>query len=269
MAEITITGSPEYQDSIKPLLKAIETNAVGKVILRAIENTGKDKVLTIGPYTKGNDAIGYCNALTTARDPAAAYPKGVRPDPNVTAPAIRGAFIGRDDDLFTRDRDERYDQQPAGFIGTGAGSSADIEFSPENWGASPKSCYAGFPAALPDEVLFHEIVHGLRDLQGVRNPWPTEDKDYGNDEEYLAIVTTNVYISAKPSTQLRANADGHWPLKPPLNTSAGFLSDGRNLRLLNIYQLAWRPTFFELAQVSAASFNPFRELWSQISYLYN
>jgi hypothetical protein len=262
MASITTLGTGDYAVSIDALIKTIGANEVGKVLFRGIESAAKKEVLTIRPYTRGNAAIGVCNAVTSAHDPYAAYPQGVRPEPNAKAPAIRGAFVGREDNLGTPE-DERYDQQPAGFIGTGVGSGSDLEFSPESWGPSRSSCYQGEYGSLPDEVLFHEMIHALRNLQGRRNPWPTEDKDYGNEEEFLAIVATNVYISAKGGTQLRANADGHWPLKAPLNTSTGFLTDARNLKILKIHQLIWQPTFGDLSHVATAIFNPFRELWMQ------
>jgi hypothetical protein len=260
MASITTSGPPDYAASIDALIKTIGANEVGRLLFQGIENAAKKEVLTIRPNTRGNAAIGYCNAYTTARKPEDAYRQGVYPDPTAKPPAIRGAFTGRDDNLATPE-DERYEQQPKGFVGTGLGSGSDLEFSPESWGPSRTSCYQGEYGSLPDEVLFHEMIHALRNLQGVRNPWPTEDKDYGNEEEFLAIVATNVYISAKGGTQLRANADGHWPLKAPLNTSAGFLTDARNLKILKRYQLIWQPTFGQLSHAVTAVFNPFREVW--------
>src|SRR5262249_15888945 len=122
-----------------------------------------------------------------------------------------------------------------------------------------------------DEVLFHEMIHALRSIQGVRNDVPTEDtvRDYDTEEEFLAIVATNVYISAKGGLKLRADHHGHLPLKPPLDTSAGFLTDPNNLKLLKLYRLTWAPTFLALANVLTAKFNPFRELNKSLAYLGN
>jgi len=253
MAIITADGAEDYKASIQALLKTIEANEVGKVLLRGIYSANVLQYLIVLPH-KGDAYKGYCDAVTQPQNPYGAYPKGVRPNPNANSSSTKGAFTGSED---------RYEQEPAGFVGTGFGSSSHIEFSPEYWGPSKTSCFQGENGSLPDEVLFHEMIHGLRNLQGVRNPWPTEDNGYGNEEEFLAIVATNVYISAKGSTQLRRNADEHWPLNAPLNTSAGFLKEPRNLRILKIHRLLWIPTFGDLAHVVTANFNPFRELWQQ------
>lgn len=88
-------------------------------------------------------------------------------------------------------------------------------------------------------------------------------------EEFLAIVVTNVYMSAYNKVQLRADHFGYTPLKAPLDTSAGFMAnDAENLRLMNIYNLVWQPTFWVLANyVPKIRFNPFRELTENLAYL--
>ena len=40
---------------------------------------------------------------------------------------------------------------------------------------------------------------------GLSNPVPTVNTSYLNEEEFLAIVVTNVYVSAKGGTKFRAN----------------------------------------------------------------
>jgi hypothetical protein len=121
--------------------------------------------------------------------------------------------------------------------------------------------------ASPDESLHHEMVHALRNMQGKFNAIPTKNQFYDSDEEFLAIVATNVYISAKGGTQFRAHHHGHERLQSPLNTSSGFLTDQDNLDLMNIYRLSWDRIFLDLSIVVSAKFNPFRELTNNLAYL--
>jgi hypothetical protein len=117
---------------------------------------------------------------------------------------------------------------------------------------------AGGPSSQPDDVLFHEMVHCLRYMQGKANHVPTENSFYDNEEEFLAIVVTNVFISAKGGMAFRANHHGHELLKPPLNTSQGFLVDRDNLKVMSIHRLLWTDTFNALAMVAACRSPEFR-----------
>jgi hypothetical protein len=74
-------------------------------------------------------------------------------------------------------------------------------------------------------------------------------------------------MSAKGSTDLREDHTGHNLLKPPLNTSAGFLTDKDNLKMLSIYRLIWTDVFNALAVYGMGVFNPFRELNARLAYL--
>ena len=84
----------------------------------------------------------------------------------------------------------------------------------------------------------------------------------------LAIVVTNVYMSANNKLQLRADHFAYSPLKAPLDTSAGFLADPENWKMMNIYKLTWQPLFWLLSkQVPDAKFNPFRELTDRLEWM--
>ena len=52
------------------------------------------------------------------------------------------------------------------------------------------------PGNAPDEVLYHELVHASRLVNGVYDRVPVNQK-YDDEEEYLAIVLTNIYMSEK------------------------------------------------------------------------
>lgn len=255
MATIYFGGAPDYNQTVYGVFAAVEGNQVGRAIISRIRNSKRE--LTIAPYTEGG-----CNAKTRAEDAKASAPVGVWKN----APKEARWYKGHDDDPRTRSVDERYDVVKRSR-GTGTGSDVTILFTPGIYGAS--GCHGGTFGSMPDEVLFHELVHGLRQIQGKYNQIPTGDSftGYGNEEEFLAIVATNVYISAKGGTQLRGGHDGHYALRPPLDTSTGFLADADNLRLMNIYRLIWADAFLDLSNVVGAKFNPFRELTNRLAYL--
>jgi NleD-like pathogen effector protein (putative zinc metallopeptidase) len=255
-----IAGTPEYQKAVSDLLMTIKKNEVGKVIISGVENSKKE--LVIVPYNKGKAAVhGEDNAITNADDLKAGVPKGV----SRKGPAY--FYMGGADDPRTRD-DERYGMAPLGVVGTGQGSDVHIFFSADAGANGISSCTSGLHGCQRDEVLLHEMVHGLRYMQGKSNVIPTDDSNYDNDEEFLAIVVTNVYLSAKGSLQLRADHHGYSALSAPLNTSTGFLSNTANRKLMNIYKLVWDPTFAQLSRVLTAPFNPFRQLTIDLAYLY-
>lgn len=247
MGDIDIKGSESYVRQTRAVLETIESNPIGQVIVSRIRGSKKD--LTIVPYTEGG-----CDSSTEALDPEGSAPKGASAD----GPAVW--YAGFPDDPRTRNIDERTKTVPRTLRGTGEGSDVKIYYSPDIWG--PTGCFDGKFGAMSDEALFHEMVHCLRDMQGKYNPMPTGDNftGYGNEEEFLAVVVTNVYMSASGGTELREDHTGHNLLKPPLNTSDGFLRDRDNWRLMNIYRLVWTDVFNSLSFVGTGRFNPFREL---------
>ena len=114
------------------------------------------------------------------------------------------------------------------------------------------------------------MVHALRMMQGKYNQIPAGKASsaisfYDDEEEFLAIVATNVYLSQKDAAApLRGNHHDHDKLWPPLNTSAGFLTDKDNYNTLQIYRLIWLPTFTHLAMLVTPNFNPFREMRNRL-----
>ena len=251
MGSIYFGGPMDYNMAVYNVYAKIAENPVGRVIIDAINRTKKD--LTFVPYNKGKQALYGDNAVTAPDDAAAGAPEGV------SQAGKAYWYRGNDDNPYTR-ADERYDMVPPGMVGTGKGSDVTIYFTPDT--RQKSGCNTGTYGSQPDEVLFHEMVHALRYMQGKSNAIPTEDsaRGYDTEEEFLAIVVANVYMSAKKCTQLRADHHGHRPLQPPLNNSAGFLTDSVNLKLMNIYYLIWKPIFLALSQVTGISFNPFHEL---------
>ncbi|WP_315836565.1 hypothetical protein [Bradyrhizobium prioriisuperbiae] len=112
-----------------------------------------------------------------------------------------------------------------------------------------------------DEVLFHELVHASRAMRGVRDfdDPPAMDEGYGDEEEFIAVVLSNIYLAEKGSRQLRAN---HQAFTPLLNPET-FLNRGRHMRVLERFRSEQRDFFNRLRDIPAtvAWWNPIREGW--------
>jgi hypothetical protein len=261
-------GGQDYIDKVQKALDKISppppggakrvgrVNPVGEVIMDAITSI-KDKSLTIRPLAEG-PAEKHCVAYTRPRDAEKldARPKGA---------GARGAdrrdklYSGASDNPDTDDVDERYNTMPG--EGTGLGANTTIYFTP----GEVSKCRSG-AAAQDDDVLLHEMVHALRMMQGLGNPIPTVSPNihgmhmegYKDEEEFLAVVITNVYLSAKdPNLPLRRTYHDVSLLERPLNTDKGFVDDRGHAEVLSHYH-AW-PMFHALAALKTPPFNPFRE----------
>lgn len=92
-------------------------------------------------------------------------------------------------------------------------------------------------AQLPQEVLFHELVHAFRVISMSARPKPIYTYDpskgglhrYDNDEEFIAVLLTNIYIS-DPSNRnkstLRADHTTGYTLQKELAGSFEFFRSG-------------------------------------------
>jgi hypothetical protein len=107
-------------------------------------------------------------------------------------------------------------------VGTGSGSDTEIRFSVSTWTAT--GAPTG-PGAKPDEILLHEMVHGVRQMMG-RAVFEQISGNPGMDnyEEFVAIVTSNVYRSEMGTAQLRKDHHGFLSLTGPETSAATFKS---------------------------------------------
>jgi hypothetical protein len=167
------------------------------------------------------------------------------------------------------------------FLGSGEGTRIDprtgktihgddvfIDYSPEAFVLGKPSRGVG-PTRDPDHVLFHELVHATRHLRGVVYNMPV-DQGYNNEEEYLAIMLTNIYARNKnKGALLRASAEnpGVWLIDPDR-----FLDNVQRVNLeprvlLERFRQKQGAFFDDLAGIdlSVANFNPVKqyalELW--------
>lgn len=118
---------------------------------------------------------------------------------------------------------------------------------------------------LPDEVMFHELIHAHRGALRLSLNSPDRAflggglKWYGHEEEFLAIVLTNIHIydvTNPHSSGLRADWYGGRPLEKALSNSLSFFEGSTQiLPLLKKFQKEQQFLFNKLAAVKA-KFNP-------------
>lgn len=148
--------------------------------------------------------------------------------------------------------------------GNQADNHSVIRFSPER-GRSP--CGAELkkrrPASLPNEVLFHELVHSLRRVSGRMKGWKLRNGEaltgFDNIEEFIAILVTNIYISDvtnRYKTGLRADWSSHSPLDAKLADSYRFFLLGTKAFNLVATLCDDNPGFTRMLSKVRAHFNP-------------
>jgi hypothetical protein len=245
----TPPDSSQYEESIITVLDKIKQNLAGSAILGYFE--GNKHKLTIIPYTdlyiiRHNKK--RCNASTEPDFEADGHPEG------------KAWYTNADlhDKSGTR-------EDTSGKKGTGLGSDVHLHFNPDQKdvvSGRVTSCFTSILGSLPDQVLFHEMIHALRYMKALDLGKPTYGnlEGYDDDEEFLAIVITNVYMSAWGLKEFRANHDGY--KKASYQTSADFLSEADNLKTLTDNYVDFADVYQLLALIpgSVAAFNPFREL---------
>jgi hypothetical protein len=250
---IKIIGSDDYEDDVEEQLKLILKNPIGKVLLEFID--ANPKYIRIVPYTKGD-----CNATVTEDRVRAGAPEGVVPYKGFgDGERIYTDANGR---LVPTTRDDQYD-----WKGTGDGTDVHLNYSPKIYGGS--GCYGGVYGSQADEALFHELVHAFRKMQGLFNPVPARTAalwHYLNEEEWLAILIANIYISVKTGNrdQLREDHEGHTQLKAPLNSPVGFLNNQDHRGLVKKYWMQEMYLYWSLAGVSGP-YNPISEFVNNLS----
>jgi Effector protein len=141
-----------------------------------------------------------------------------------------------------------------------------VAYNPDMW-TPPQLKAANIPqgpGVTKDEILLHEMVHGLREMTGTFNRTTVNDHpNYDDSEEFLAVVVTNVYRSELKLSGLRNDHHGFQPLTPPeLADPEKFVNapavgtDSNKSRLLALKKT--RPDFVADLKRSPAAFNPFK-----------
>ncbi|MGO8816225.1 MAG: M91 family zinc metallopeptidase [Terriglobia bacterium] len=251
---IWIKGTEEYKSRVKATLNFIDQTDTGDALLEAIGRAGRKVVIKAWEDPGDQCLHGNPNADAQPDDEAAATMSGKwayrtdrRFDPVPDLSLLR-SLLG-------------LPQEP--LVGTGAGSNASVHISPQMWGYG-NTC--GRPPAQagssPVQVLFHELVHAYRMVRGHFHSFPTTgpQRMYDNEEEFFAVVLTNILISDPtyhgPNRTLRSDHQGFTPLSPALSTTAGFLSQKANQRIVQKLKREEPQLVKDLRGIRGA-FNPF------------
>jgi hypothetical protein len=142
----------------------------------------------------------------------------------------------------------------------GRSYEGQLQFNPDVY-MNGSRCYKRVhrPFKEPDHVLFHELIHAHRAASGQLAKHETLMaglSGYSNEEEFLAVVLTNIYISETKGKGLRADYYSYDELKGALSTSVGFFASGpQALQILTDFSHDQEFLFDELAKVKA-KFNP-------------
>jgi hypothetical protein len=222
-----------YEGWVTSSLDAIRGRATGKAVLQEIAAVSR-RTIRILPYKQDDEDD---------------YNASARPYDDEAATATAMPLL-----------DKR--GKPLTGSGSGQGSDVEIDFSPAMWGlfsdGRNQDSKPSGPGSNPDEVLFHELVHACRDLRGLRYRLSV-NRDFDNEEEYLAVVIGNIYSSERCRCQnfLRASHHGFAVLQNPDK----FLDAKIDLRprmLLERLRLSQGTLFYSLAQIGPglAKFNP-------------
>jgi hypothetical protein len=232
----------KYNDDITKLLNQINSSDTGSALIGEI--AGTKWTMYIRPYTIFGDA-GVIEAS------AGAFGKKGAGDREAT---LRGGATG----MPSYSTDGKL--QPGSGLGTG--TNTVVDFSPDLLTSEAGRKLFSGPGSKVDEALFHEMVHASRFMRGVAFRLPV-NQGYSNEEEYISVVMTNVYLSEKGEPQLRGR---HARPNIPLPEPEKFLDNYQNINLSPIvlierFRLSTPRFYLHYSGIPAnsAPFNPFRE----------
>lgn len=167
-----------WKEEVRDTIRALELNEVGLLLLRSIKRSGGWVI--VRPY--------WWIA-----------------DPAVGSPDAQGAQALP----IRRTSGQRIYLSMVKFSASLYGRRTPCEVCARKQGEALKE---------PHEVLFHELVHALRMVNGTRLPEGGESlggglRAHNNVEEFIAILVTNIYASRGRKTTLRG---GHFVGSPDL-----------------------------------------------------
>jgi len=245
---IIIEGDEDYKREVATTLSWLARADTGMVLLKAIQRTGKEIVISPWVGTECNATA----ASTAIRDATTAGEIVLISGKQQMEPSIVRDFLG-------------LPHEP--MMGTGKGSKGQIKFSPTMFGygvTGACATFAGAPGASPSQVLFHELAHAYRNAIGASNRRPTigGSAGYTSMEEFFAVVLSNILISDPTynsgNRTLRADHSGFVPLNPALSTSNGFMAHSPNSNKVREL-IASDPALTRELKTIKSSFNPFAE----------
>jgi hypothetical protein len=231
----------------------IAGNVCGQVFLEAVENSGGRRII-IRPRTAAEIARDQCNAYagpTSWSDATPAgemvYTCGSSPRPHTTRSRL----------------DAWLDLPGRPVMGTGTGSDSEVAFESGIW-HSGAVCGGMGSGANDDEILFHELVHALRQIRGLMHCAPMYG-NYDTQEEFFAIVVANIYVGCKvpapgDASLIRESHSGFSPIA--VEPRAWLDSHRRNRAYLDQMRRQMPDLWGNLSRIpwSQCWFNPVRQV---------
>jgi Effector protein len=142
-------------------------------------------------------------------------------------------------------------------IGTGVGTTVYVHFHPATWTELNKRVGYISPGNGPGEVLYHEMVHGLRELKGQLRyrDKVVGEPDMDSVEEFYAIMAANVYRSERGFSHLRHDHRLFSPLHGDLRNPENYYQNYKTY--IDQWFNEHRAYCLDMAK-SPAKFNPFQ-----------
>ena len=122
------------------------------------------------------------------------------------------------------------------------------------------------PGQKPDEILCHEMLHAARYLGGDFKMTPIPSMpDYDNEEDYFAILVTNIYSSEKGRGIESFRKSHHLRYKPEMDQVEAsplmFVLKDDNFRLIAKF-CEQHPVIAPMIARAPAAFNPIRDYYA-------
>ena len=142
-----------------------------------------------------------------------------------------------------------------------------VNFSPETFKYGIPNCNdAGSAGADPREILFHELVHALR---GVAGKWRGDGRGgnfrsgglkaiYTDDEEFIALMLTNIYSSQRGRPLREGHTTGPGGFGSLAQTSTHTLKSAAKIQLIEVVKRD-HPEMFRRIASSGTRYNPLRD----------
>lgn len=252
-----------HEQQVKEVLSDISQQDTGTVLFDEIDRIGKDVV--IAPFWFFGD--GSTNS------------GGLKATLNIGKNKYRNQNYG-----FFPAHGDNATTQHLGKPDQDGHSDVAISFTASMWGPTKFNRRTGIwtgtsvdsgPGSLPDDVLYHELVHATRAMLS-KFDMTQVNKDYDNKEEYIAVLVTNIYLAEKAPDQkhpkLRSShGEHHSEMRDP----AGFLDNKEGIKppprvlLKELFNGPQKPFYIKLGRLpdSTVFWNPARDVGRELKLI--
>lgn len=262
--EVTMTIEGYYLD-VMLLLTRIRWKWTGWAVVTEIWRQ-RNRVMKIQPYNRGLESLSPTDTRVQAIQKLKTNFNATAGPTDWTKSAPKGQTVlscgGPNQNQALKDTSNN------NLIGDGTGSDTIVNFTPAMWVSSDVAAAFGAanaagPGVRKDEILLHEMVHGMRQMTGTSLCSATPDNP-GLDtvEEFMAIVISNMYRSENNMPGLRADHWGFVPLSGDLSDSQAFIDKDKDKPTSNYKRLLQlkreHPDLCSNLKKVPSTFNPFK-----------